>query len=161
MVVSRGLRNLCVGEFQERTGRPGPAGADSGGRTGGDRAGRHRCTGSRRAAHTPARGGGRGGGADRNAAIHAGIRISQTDIIYHPRTGVSKLRTFRDGRYRAYFTLVYQCGLRLSEALHVRPKDIDGERLVLRVTHTKGGDAPASTAICAHSSGAKRTGLKV
>jgi integrase len=63
---------------------------------------------------------------------------ARPDPIYVlTREEVAKLlRTFRDGRYRAYFTLVYQCGLRLSEALHVRPKDIDGERLVLRVTHT-------------------------
>ncbi|CAN5326487.1 hypothetical protein BH23VER1_BH23VER1_22420 [soil metagenome] len=27
------------------------------------------------------------------------------------------LGTFRDGRYRAYFTTVYQCGLRMGEAL--------------------------------------------
>jgi len=49
------------------------------------------------------------------------------------------LNTFHDGRYRAYFTLVYQCGLRMSEALHIRPRDIDGKRLVLRVCHAKGG----------------------
>ena len=42
------------------------------------------------------------------------------------------LRTFRDGRYRAYFTLVYQCGLRMSEALNIRPHDINGQRLALR-----------------------------
>jgi len=49
------------------------------------------------------------------------------------------LSTIRDGRYRAFFTVVYQCGLRLQEALNVKPKDVDGERLVLRVRVTKGG----------------------
>ena len=74
--------------------------------------------------------------------IWAKIRIQRIEPLPHvlTREEVAKLLgTFRDGRYRAYFTLVYQCGLRLSEALHVRPKDIDGARLVLRVTHTKGG----------------------
>jgi integrase/recombinase XerD len=49
------------------------------------------------------------------------------------------LRTFRDGRYRAYFTVVYQCGLRMSEALHIKPTDINRERLVIRITKGKGG----------------------
>ena len=49
------------------------------------------------------------------------------------------LRTFRDGRYRAYFTLVYQCGLRMSEALSIRPHDINGQRLILRISEGKGG----------------------
>lgn len=49
------------------------------------------------------------------------------------------LGSFRDGRYRAYFTVVYQCGLRMSEALHIRPQDIDGKRLILRVDKGKGG----------------------
>ena len=49
------------------------------------------------------------------------------------------LSTFHDGRYRAYFTLVYQCGLRLNEALKLTPKDINGEQLTLRVNQGKGG----------------------
>jgi len=56
------------------------------------------------------------------------------------RKEVAKLlSSFRDGRYRAYFTVVYQCGLRLSEALQLKPKDINGERLVIRVRSGKGG----------------------
>lgn len=51
------------------------------------------------------------------------------------------LRTFRDGRYRAYFTLVYQCGLRMSEALAIRPKHINGERLVILIPKAKGKKA--------------------
>jgi integrase len=49
------------------------------------------------------------------------------------------LDTFEDGRYRALFTLVYHCGLRLFEALAISPKDIDGDRLTLRVRKGKGG----------------------
>jgi integrase/recombinase XerD len=47
------------------------------------------------------------------------------------------LRTFREVRFRAYFTLVYQCGLRLSEAIHIRPQDVKGERLVILIRKTK------------------------
>ncbi|GAA5484869.1 tyrosine recombinase XerC [Haloferula sargassicola] len=47
------------------------------------------------------------------------------------------LRTFRDGRYRAFCTVVYQCGLRLNEALHIKPVHINGERLVISIPKTK------------------------
>jgi integrase len=54
------------------------------------------------------------------------------------RDEVSRLlRTFRDGRYRAYCTVVYQCGLRLNEALSIKPRDINGERLVIYIPKTK------------------------
>lgn len=47
------------------------------------------------------------------------------------------LGTFRDGRYRAFCTVVYQCGLRLSEALEIKPRHINGERLVILIPKTK------------------------
>ncbi len=47
------------------------------------------------------------------------------------------LRTFRDVRFRAFCTLVYQCGLRLNEAIRIRPCDVKGERLVIVITKTK------------------------
>jgi glycosyltransferase involved in cell wall biosynthesis len=40
-------------------------------------------------------------------AIHAGIRIEFRDIEYHPRTGESKLRTFRDGWRHLRFLLLH------------------------------------------------------
>lgn len=49
------------------------------------------------------------------------------------------LETFRKGLYRAFFTVVYQCGLRLSEALNLHPCDIKSNRLVIRVRQGKGG----------------------
>lgn len=42
-------------------------------------------------------------------------------------------------RFRAIFTLMYHCGLRLSETIHVKPGHIDGQRRVLRVVEGKGG----------------------
>jgi integrase/recombinase XerD len=47
------------------------------------------------------------------------------------------LRTFRDGRYRAFFTVLYQCGLRISEGLAIKPRDINGERLVIYIPKSK------------------------
>lgn len=47
------------------------------------------------------------------------------------------LRTFHDARYRAFFTVVYQCGLRLNEALHIKPKHINGERLVIYIPESR------------------------
>jgi integrase len=47
------------------------------------------------------------------------------------------LRTFREVRFRAYCTLVYQCGLRLNEAIRIRPQDVKGERLVIVIGKTK------------------------
>lgn len=42
-------------------------------------------------------------------------------------------------RYKVVFALIYHCGLRISEALNLRPSDIDGDRLVVRVREGKGG----------------------
>jgi integrase len=69
------------------------------------------------------------------------IKITRDVEIPHvmTREDVSHLLgCFRKSRYQTYFTVVYQCGLRMSEALSIRPKDIDGERLVIRVKG-KGG----------------------
>lgn len=41
-------------------------------------------------------------------------------------------------RYRMMLTLCYGCGLRLSELLAVRVRDIDGERRMLRIEQGKG-----------------------
>lgn len=70
------------------------------------------------------------------------IKIRRDEPLPHvlTREEVARLLgTFRDGRYRAYFTLVYQCGLRMSEALALKPEHINGERLVVRVVDGKGG----------------------
>jgi integrase/recombinase XerD len=64
------------------------------------------------------------------------IHIQRDEPLPHvlTRAEVARLlRVFRDGRYRAYCTVVYQCGLRLNEALHIKPKHINGERLVIHI----------------------------
>lgn len=49
------------------------------------------------------------------------------------------LSTVRLLRYRACLTLIYSCGLRLKEALHVQVPDIDKARMLLHVRLGKGG----------------------
>jgi len=79
---------------------------------------------------------------ERKWKIWAKVKIQREEPLPHVLTREQVkflLRTFRDGRYRAFFTVMYQCGLRISEVRHIRPKDIDGKRLVIRVCVTKGG----------------------
>lgn len=58
----------------------------------------------------------------------------------------------RVGRYRAMFTLMYHCGLRLGETIQLKPGHIDGARRVLRVVGGKGlkdREVPISDALLA------------
>jgi len=68
------------------------------------------------------------------------IRIKREEPLPHVLTRDEValfLSTFRDGRYRAFCTVVYQCGLRLSEALAIKPRHINGERLVIHIPKSK------------------------
>lgn len=70
------------------------------------------------------------------------ISLHRTEPLPHVLTREEVallLDTFREGRYRAYFTVVYQCGLRMSEALRIKPRHIDGKRRVIRIVEGKGG----------------------
>jgi integrase len=49
------------------------------------------------------------------------------------------LGSIREGRWRALFTLMHHCGLRLSECTQLKPGHIDGKRRVVRVINGKGG----------------------
>jgi len=51
------------------------------------------------------------------------------------------LASVHEGRFRAILSLIYHCGLRLSEATALKPTDIDSGRGVLRVRHGKGDKA--------------------
>lgn len=51
------------------------------------------------------------------------------------------LSCVHEGRFKAVLAVVYHCGLRLSEALQLKPTDIDSSRGVLKVRHGKGGKA--------------------
>ena len=48
------------------------------------------------------------------------------------------LRCVRKTRYRIAFTLIYACGLRVSECNRLRMKDIDFDRETVRVVNSKG-----------------------
>jgi integrase len=48
------------------------------------------------------------------------------------------LDSVRSGRFRAVFTVMYHCGLRLGEAINLKPGHIDAARRVLRVVGGKG-----------------------
>ena len=45
----------------------------------------------------------------------------------------------RENRFKAVLALMYHCGLRVGEAVRIRPQDIDASRGVLRVINGKGG----------------------
>ncbi len=96
---------------------------------------------------------------DKRWKIWAKVKIKRIEPLPHvlTREEVSRLlSTFRDGRYRAFFTIVYLCGLRLSEAIHIKPKDIDGQRLIIRIKEGKGG-RPREVPITAELLGRTRT----
>lgn len=79
------------------------------------------------------------------APLFAGIRtprrLPQLPRVFSPDE-VERLLTVGtngDPLARAFLMTVYGCGLRLSEATHVRIADIDSQRFQLRVSHAKGG----------------------
>jgi integrase/recombinase XerD len=62
------------------------------------------------------------------------------------------LNSVRSGRFRAMFTLMYHCGLRLGETIRLKPGHIDSSRRVLRVVGGKGlkdREIPLSDALLA------------
>ena len=70
------------------------------------------------------------------------IKILRVEPLPHVLTSeevAQLLSTFRKGRFRAFFTVIYHCGLRLSEARHIKPKHIDSNRLIIRIVNGKGG----------------------
>lgn len=51
------------------------------------------------------------------------------------------LEQVRHPAYRMALTMIYSCGLRLSEGVHLKVADIDGQRMLVRVENGKGGKA--------------------
>ena len=49
------------------------------------------------------------------------------------------LRSVRSGRFLAVLTLIYHCGLRVGEAVALKPSHIDAARGILRIVNGKGG----------------------
>jgi integrase/recombinase XerD len=68
------------------------------------------------------------------------IRRDQPLPVVLSRTEVRALfRAVRENRFKAVLALIYHCGLRVGEAVRLRPCDIDSGRGVLRVIDGKGG----------------------
>ncbi len=49
------------------------------------------------------------------------------------------LAACRENRFKAVLALIYHCGLRVGEAVRIRPQDIDAGRGVIRIIDGKGG----------------------
>jgi site-specific recombinase XerD len=60
--------------------------------------------------------------------------LSQNDI---PRI----LQSVNNEKHRAILTLTYSAGLRISEVVHLKIEDIDGERMLIHVRQGKGRNA--------------------
>jgi site-specific recombinase XerD len=48
------------------------------------------------------------------------------------------ISTMKVAHVKAFYTMVYSTGMRLSEALHIQPCDIDGKRMMIHVRGGKG-----------------------
>jgi integrase len=80
------------------------------------------------------------GHLERGWGIWKKIKIPREEPLQHFLTRAEVellLGTFRDARFRAFFTTVYQTGLRLGEASHIKPKHINGERLTIYIPKAK------------------------
>jgi len=60
-------------------------------------------------------------------------------VVLTPAEVRTLLGLVRDPRVRMCLTILYACGLRLAEGLHLTTHDIDGARLVVHIRHGKGG----------------------
>ena len=70
------------------------------------------------------------------------IKIKRTPYLPTVLTR-EEVRTLLDSvqvsRFRAIFSLIYHCGLRVGEACRIKPEHIDASRGVLRILNAKGG----------------------
>jgi site-specific recombinase XerD len=59
-------------------------------------------------------------------------------VVLSPDEVVQVLASVKAPQHRAILTTCYAAGLRLSEAIHLRPTDIDSRRMVIRIEQGKG-----------------------
>jgi len=59
-------------------------------------------------------------------------------IVLSPEEVLQFLGCLTNTRHHAIFTTCYAAGLRISEAIHLKPTDIDSRRMVIRVEQGKG-----------------------
>jgi len=59
-------------------------------------------------------------------------------VVLSPRDVASFLDAVESQKHRVILTVCYAAGLRISEAVHLRPAAIDSQRMVIRVEQGKG-----------------------
>ncbi len=69
-------------------------------------------------------------------------------VVLSPEEVLHFLDCVGNTRHRAILTTCHAAGLRISEAIHLKPTDIDSQRMVIRVDQGKGGDVSAGVDIC-------------
>lgn len=70
--------------------------------------------------------------------IPAPKKPQKLPVILSPEEVLQFLGCVRDRKHHAVLTTCYAAGLRISEAIHLQPSDIDSQRMVIRVDQGKG-----------------------
>ena len=70
--------------------------------------------------------------------IPAPKKPQKLPIVLSPEEVLRFLGCVRSTKHRAILTTCYAAGLRISEAVHLKPSDIDSKRMVIRVDQGKG-----------------------
>lgn len=70
--------------------------------------------------------------------IPAPKKPERLPVILSPEQVLQFLGCVGSPRHRAILTTCYAAGLRISEAIHLKPTDIDSQRMVIRVEQGKG-----------------------
>jgi len=70
--------------------------------------------------------------------IPAPKKPQKLPVILSPEEVLQFLGCVRSTKQRAILTVCYAAGLRISEAVHLKPVDIDSQRMVIRVEQGKG-----------------------
>ena len=70
--------------------------------------------------------------------IPAPKKPQRLPVVLSPEEVLRFLSGVPDLKHRAILTTCYAAGLRISEALHLRPTDIDSGRMVIRIEQGKG-----------------------
>jgi integrase/recombinase XerD len=67
------------------------------------------------------------------------LRTKRLPVVLSPDETLIILKGINNPIYRMALTIIYACGLRISEGVQLEVKDIDGKRHLLRVRNGKGG----------------------
>jgi integrase/recombinase XerD len=70
--------------------------------------------------------------------IPAPKKPQKLPVVLSPEEVLHFLECIASTKHRAILTTCYAAGLRISEAVHLKPKDVDSQRMVIRVEQGKG-----------------------